>query len=67
MIKGYRARVGGMYEDLLVVQSVGPVATKHLISLIKRPWQDPLRTLGLRPHAKTALTSPLSHTDRKGH
>lgn len=26
-----------MYEDVLMVQNVGPVSTKHLISLIKRP------------------------------
>lgn len=26
-----------MYENVLMVESMGPVATKHLISLIKRP------------------------------
>lgn len=62
MIKGYRARVGGMYEDVLVVQSVGPVATKHLISLIKRPLAGSSRNSGTQATCQDCTHLPsLAH------
>lgn len=78
MLKGYRARVGGMYEDVLVVQSVGPVATKHLISLIKRPLagssknsgtqatcQDCTHLPSLRTQTDTAISQSTTSNRRK--
>lgn len=62
MLKGYRARVGGMYEDVLVVQSVGPVATKHLISLIKRPLAGSSRNSGTQATCQDCTHLPsLAH------
>ena len=67
-IKGCRGGVGVVLEDVLVAWSVGPVPTKHLISLIKRTlaWCV-LNSGGLGPRAKSALTSSLPHTSRRCH
>lgn len=62
MLKGYRARVGGMYEDVLVVKSVGPVATKHLISLIKRPLAGSSKNSGTQATCQDCTHLPsLAH------
>lgn len=54
-----------MHEDVLVAWSVGPVPTKHLISLIKKNLgMIHSEQWGLGSRAKSALTSPLPHTYR---
>lgn len=70
MIKGYTARVGGMYVDVLVAQSVGPVATKHLISLIKRPLAGSSQNSGTQStcqdctHLPSSRAQTVRQTDR---
>lgn len=60
-IKGCWGVVGVVLEDVLVAWSVGPVPTKHLISLIKsKPWHDAFWTVGTQATCQvcTHLLSP---------
>lgn len=67
-IKGCRGVVGVVFEDVLVAWSAGPVPTKHLISLIKRNLgMRRTEQWGLRPLAKSTLTSSLPHTSTHCH
>lgn len=57
-----------MLKDVLVVWSVGPVPTKHLIGLIKKNLGMILfERWGVRPRARSVLTSSLPHTSRHCH
>lgn len=56
-----------MHKDVLVAWSVGPVPTKHLISLVlikKNLGMSHSEQWGLGSRTKSALTSPLPHTYR---
>lgn len=67
-IKAYAEGVGVMLKDVLVAWSVGPVPTKHLIGLIKKNLGMILfERWGVRPRAKSVLTSSLPHTSRHCH
>ena len=61
-IKGCRGGVGVVLEDVLVAWSVGPVPTKHLISLIKRTLAWYVVNSGDSGHAPSLHSPPLSHT-----
>lgn len=61
-IKGCRGGVGVELEDVLVAWSVGPVPTKHLISLIKRTLAWYVANSGDSGHAPSLHSPPLSHT-----
>lgn len=57
-----------MLKDVLVAWSVGPVPTKHLIGLIKKNLGMILfERWGVRPRARSVLTSSLPHTSRHCH
>lgn len=62
-IKGCRGGVGVVLEDVLVAWSVGPVPTKHLISLIKRTlaWCV-VNSGGTQATCQVCTHLPLSHT-----
>lgn len=61
-IKGCRGGVGVALEDVLVAWSVGPVPTKHLISLIKRTLAWYVLNSGDSGHVPSLHSPPLSHT-----
>lgn len=60
-IKGCRGGVGVVLEDV-VAWSVGPVPTKHLISLIKRTLAWYVLNSGDSGHVPSLHSPPLSHT-----
>jgi len=61
-IKGCRGGVGVVLEDVLMAWSMGPVPTKHLISLIKRTLAWYVRNSGESGHVPSLHSPPLSHT-----
>lgn len=61
-ITGCGGRVGAVFEYVLVAWSVGPVLTKHLISLIKRTLAWYVLHSGESGHAPSLHSPPLSHT-----
>lgn len=61
-IKGCRGGVGVELEDVLVAWSVGPVPTKHLISLIKRTLAWYVLNSGDSGRVPSLHSPPLSHT-----
>lgn len=61
-IKGCRGGVGVALEDVLVAWSVGPVPTKHLISLIKRTLAWYVVNSGDSGHVPSLHSPPHSHT-----
>lgn len=60
--KGMQRGVGVVLEDVLVAWSVGPVPTKHLISLIKRTLAWYVLNSGDSGHVPSLHSPPLSHT-----
>lgn len=61
-IKGCRGGVGVVIEDVLMAWSVGPVPTKHLISLIKRTLAWYILNSGESGHVPSLYSPPLSPT-----